>query len=160
MQLVYATTTLLLLTLAGPVAAQKVYENVDEEGNPSFSDMPSEGAEIVDIEPANVANSVNVPEAKPAAAAPEKTSEGGMVRIVEDGMIRNPDDDDYRDEKGDILSKEEREERMEKRKAAQERHAAEQKAIERGDVAVEHEMNNEQVGEGKATHRVIRHHHK
>lgn len=40
----------LMLLLTGPVAAE-VYRNVDAQGNVTFSDEPSEGAETVDVKP-------------------------------------------------------------------------------------------------------------
>lgn len=40
----------LILLMAGPVAA-KVYRNVDAQGNVTFSDEPTKGAEAVEVKP-------------------------------------------------------------------------------------------------------------
>lgn len=110
MQFINVTSTLLLLALAGPVAAQQVYEKTDAEGNPSFSDMPSEGAEVIDVEPANVADSVDVPKVPPAApsAAPQPGSQGGSTtQLVEENrlLINNDDEDRGKRPRGELETK-------------------------------------------------------
>lgn len=69
-----------LVTL-GLGAQTQVYESTDAEGNPSFSDTPSEGSQEVTIEKPNVGDSVDskkilsepVTEPKPAAESTPKT---------------------------------------------------------------------------------------
>lgn len=64
--------TILILTLSvvvTQVSAQQVYEQVDSEGNASFSDQPTPGSQAVVIEP-NVVDT----EKPPPAAAPARQS--------------------------------------------------------------------------------------
>lgn len=94
MKTLYAPAATFLLVLAGPLEAQQVYEKTDAEGNPSFSDMPSEGAEVIEVEPANIAESVDVPEAPSAPPnAPTLGSGGQPVEIVEEGRLIHTDED-------------------------------------------------------------------
>lgn len=50
-------TTLIALALIGcAINAQEVYESVDAEGNPEFSDSPTPGAKEIDLQQPNVAD--------------------------------------------------------------------------------------------------------
>ena len=95
-----------LLALVGfaaiaTVSAQQVYETEDAEGNPVFSDKPSQGAEPVDLPPTNVGDSVDVPppqtrapssSASGAAAAAPASGDAGYQRLLN----REDEDDRYR----------------------------------------------------------------
>ncbi len=70
-----------LATVAGQSAAQfrddiEVYEKQDEEGVPSYSDVPSQGARPVIIPPTNPADPVQVRPPAPAPADPETQQAG------------------------------------------------------------------------------------
>jgi len=59
----------LLLTCAvllwSMTTTAQIYENKDEEGTVTFSDVPTPGAEEVDLQDTNTANSVDVPPPAP-----------------------------------------------------------------------------------------------
>lgn len=57
------------LALQGAAIAQ-IYESTDAEGVPEFSDTPSAGSDVVDLQKTNVADEPpDIPEAPPAEAA-------------------------------------------------------------------------------------------
>ena len=63
---------LLAITVAlslGNAALAQVYKSQDAEGNTVYSDMPSPGAEKMDLPEPNVSESVEVPERPPEAPA-------------------------------------------------------------------------------------------
>ena len=84
----------LLLCLSGAAFAQ-VYKSTDSEGNVTFSDTPSDGSEAVQVEEANVADPVEVPEntSPPPAPKPKviKTERPPEVTVEKD----YDDDDGY-----------------------------------------------------------------
>lgn len=73
--------------LSSMTAMGQIYEHTDKDGNVSFSDRPTPGAEEVELQNTNTANSVEVPPptpAKPEAVpAPAETAytDGGPVVI-------------------------------------------------------------------------------
>jgi len=80
----------LLLCLSCSAFAQ-VYKSTDAEGNVTFSDTPSDGSEAVEVEKANVADPVEVPEntSPPPAREPkvvktERAPEAPAVRDYDD----------------------------------------------------------------------------
>jgi len=91
------------LALQGTAVAQ-IYESTDAEGVPEFSDTPTAGSEVVDLQKTNVADEPpEIPEApqpeaqRPAAAT--ATQAGGEGEIGEpsyDVYDGNYDDDDVR----------------------------------------------------------------
>jgi len=93
----------LTLALHGIVNAQ-IYESTDAEGVPEFSDTPSAGSEVVDLQQTNIADDPPViPEApqaevaRPApapAAAPEAESPGEVGQPVYDVYGGNYNNDD------------------------------------------------------------------
>lgn len=80
-KLTITTISIALIAVAAQAAAQfrdetKVYEKTDQEGVPSYSDIPSQGSKPVIIPPANSADRVVVSppapsEPVPLSAAPE-----------------------------------------------------------------------------------------
>jgi hypothetical protein len=76
--------------MALSTAAQaEIYESVDAEGNPIFTDTPTAGAEEVELKQGNIADSVKVPpQPAPESAAkppPVKNQEGpGNVTVIHD----------------------------------------------------------------------------
>jgi hypothetical protein len=71
------------LALQGTAIAE-IYESTDAEGVPEFSDTPTAGAEVVDLQKTNVADEPpDIPKApqeeaaRPAAAAPAAENEPG-----------------------------------------------------------------------------------
>ena len=105
-------------------AQTKVYESTDAEGNPVFTDTPSEGATSVEIPQTNVATPVEP--GPPAAAVPEaRAAPAGVVAAPEEQsgiIIVNRDEEEHREgdrwrtehtEDGDILSQEPRHEQLE-----------------------------------------------
>ena len=83
----------LLLLLSGPVCAQ-VYKSTDSEGNVTFSDTQTNESQEVQVNEANVADPVDVPENTSPPPAPEtkviKTERPAEVVVEQD------DDDGYR----------------------------------------------------------------
>ena len=74
-QLCTFTIATILVAVAGQSAAQfhddiEVYETQDEQGVPSYSNIPSQGARSVTIAPTNSADSVEII-SQPEPAAPE-----------------------------------------------------------------------------------------
>lgn len=64
---------LLPLMACCTLASAQVYESVDEQGTPVFSDRPSTGGQAIDIPRPNVSDAVEVP--PPSAPAPEPALE-------------------------------------------------------------------------------------
>lgn len=77
MKISYALVLGVIAAVVPVLTVAQVYEREDAEGNPVFSDMPSPGAEKVEIAPANVADSVDVPERPPGSG--NSASESGPV---------------------------------------------------------------------------------
>jgi hypothetical protein len=71
----------LLLSLSQPAIGQQVYESTDAEGNVSFSDQPSEGAETVDIPTTNVGDSVKVPPPSTDPSAGDSANTGNSTTV-------------------------------------------------------------------------------
>jgi len=74
------------LALQGTAAAQ-IYESTDAEGVPEFSDTPSAGSEVVDLQKTNVADEPpDIPEAPQAEAArPAAAPAAGPAAVGEPG---------------------------------------------------------------------------
>jgi hypothetical protein len=73
----------------GTAAQAEIYESVDAEGNPVFTDTPTVGAEEVKLQQENIADAVKVPPQpapEPGAEPPPvKNQEGpGNVTIIHD----------------------------------------------------------------------------
>jgi hypothetical protein len=65
----FSSVILFTLLLEAGVMAQ-VYETVDDQGNPVFSDTPSQGAKEVELPPENIADAPP-PSTRPAEVAPK-----------------------------------------------------------------------------------------
>ena len=83
------TSLACVIAMALSTAAQaEIYESVDAEGNPIFTDTPTAGAEKVQLQQENIADGVKVPpQPAPEAAAapvPVKSQEGGNVTVIHD----------------------------------------------------------------------------
>jgi hypothetical protein len=65
--------SLLIPLCAGAQAQTEVYETTDSDGNPAFSDAPTQNSQTVEIPPTNVAKSPPISARPPAAtsAAPD-----------------------------------------------------------------------------------------
>ena len=88
---VYAPLVVLLIGLSGTSHAQ-VYKSIDAEGNVVYSDTPTQNAEEIQVPKANVADSVEVPEASTPEPKPEaSTEETPQPEVV---VITDDDDDD------------------------------------------------------------------
>jgi hypothetical protein len=92
------------LALQGTAIAE-IYESTDTEGVPEFSDTPTAGAEVVDLQKTNVADEPpDIPEApqeeaaRPAAAAPAAEGEPGYE--VYEGYNNDDERDKRRLEEG------------------------------------------------------------
>lgn len=64
-----AILILALISVLADANAQQVYEQVDSEGNPGFSDQPTAGSQAVEIRP-NVVDMEEPPAAAPVASHP------------------------------------------------------------------------------------------
>jgi len=73
-RLALGCATLLSSMVLSMGTVAQVYETTDEEGNVSFSDTPTPGAEKVDIHNTNTAESVEVRPYTPAAPEPEQSA--------------------------------------------------------------------------------------
>jgi hypothetical protein len=122
-----------VIAIALSTAAQaEIYESVDAEGNPIFTDTPTAGAEEVKLQQQNIADAVKVapqPAPEPGAEPPPvKNQEGpGNVTVIHDS--RNEElsrelaadkphevlDAEKRHEVGDEITPEERKRREEAR---------------------------------------------
>ena len=80
----------LLLGLSCTASAQ-VYKSTDAEGNVTYSDTPSTGSEAVQVEEANVADPVKVPENlfESPPAAPKVVKQQASPEVV----VETRDDD-------------------------------------------------------------------
>lgn len=85
---------LILAAACCPLAMAQVYESVDEQGNPVYSDKPSPGGQAVEISEPNRADSVEVPptpepviEAQPEIKAQPKIEADPEPSGVEGEMI-------------------------------------------------------------------------
>ncbi|MCB1702091.1 MAG: DUF4124 domain-containing protein [Halioglobus sp.] len=81
----------LILTAAGATA--QVYQSKDAEGNPVFSDRPSDGARAIEVPPTNSADSVEPREPSPAAPAARQAPAQPAAAQAATG--RDEADDDY-----------------------------------------------------------------
>ena len=74
-------------------AFAQVYKSTDDEGNVTFSDTPTEGSKAVEVEKANVADPVKVPENTSPPPEPKvvKTERPPEVTVEKD----YGDDDGY-----------------------------------------------------------------
>ena len=99
-------------------AQTKVYESTDAEGNPVFSDTPSEGANSMEIPATNIATPVE-PEPAGAAVSGGSAAPAGVVAAPEEQarIIVNRDEEERSEggkwrtehtENGDILTQEPR----------------------------------------------------
>ena len=90
------------LALQGTATAQ-IYENKDAEGVPEFSDTPTAGSEVVDLQKTNLADEPpDIPVAPPAesvrpAAAAAPSAVGETTNEVYQGYINNDNDERTRD---------------------------------------------------------------
>ena len=82
------TLTCILVMALSAIARAEIYESKDADGNPVFTDIPTAGAEKVDLPQENIADSVEVPpeaEAAKASVRPstsrETTGHGNVVVI-------------------------------------------------------------------------------
>jgi hypothetical protein len=94
----YLQIALLLAMLAATnLAVAEVYESRDAEGNPVFSDTPSEGSQKVKLPEANVADAIDVParpaKAEPVVAAPPAAAMEAPPEINRDIIVRDNDVD-------------------------------------------------------------------
>ena len=71
----FYSVILLTLLLASGVKAQ-IYETVDDQGNPVFSDTPSQGAKEVELPTENIADAPP-PSTRPAEVAPKPQPDQG-----------------------------------------------------------------------------------
>jgi hypothetical protein len=84
------TSLACVIAIALSAAAQaEIYESVDAEGNPVFTDTPTAGAEEVELQQGNIADSVKVPPQptpEPGAKPPpvKIQEEHGNVTVIQD----------------------------------------------------------------------------
>lgn len=108
--------TLLFAVSTLSQAQTKVYESTDAEGNPLFSDTPSEGSKSMEIQQTNVATPVE-PEPPGAAASEGSAAPAGVVAapVERPRIIVNRDEEERgegdrwrteHNEDGDILTQE------------------------------------------------------
>ena len=73
-----------VIAMALSTAAQaEIYESVDAEGNPIFTDTPTAGAEEVELKRGNIADSVKVPPQPQPQPAPEPAAKPSPVKNQE-----------------------------------------------------------------------------
>lgn len=89
-----------LLSLTAITSTAQVYQTTDENGNPIFSDKPSNDATEVDIQQTNSAKSVDVPPPSPRQQEPSstaQTSEPQQTEQLDRYIVNNRDDDNGRE---------------------------------------------------------------
>jgi hypothetical protein len=98
MRIKYAliTTTLLVTLCAGVQAQTRVYQTTDADGNPVFSDEPSENAQSVDIPATNVVNAPPPMEPVATPAPAPDAALGAPAAALEEGPRIVLGDDDER----------------------------------------------------------------
>lgn len=97
----------------GTAAQAEIYESVDAEGNPIFTDTPVAGAEEVKLQQENIADAVKVsPQPAPEAAAtpaPVKSQEEhGNVTVIPDSRNEELSRELAADKPHEVLNAEER----------------------------------------------------
>lgn len=89
----------LLVTLAMPAVAE-VYRHVDKDGNVTFSDEPSEGAEEVRVKPVTT---VTLPKLKDVQTPPRRTADEGERAPYENITFVAPNNDEaFHSGSGDV----------------------------------------------------------
>jgi len=78
---------LLILAACCPLASAQVYESVDEQGKPVFSDKPSPGGQAVEVPEPNRADAVEVPPPEPVLEAPPEIEADNQPSGAEGEMI-------------------------------------------------------------------------
>ncbi len=71
MKIILQLFTGLAMTLAAALAQAQIYQSEDAEGNPVFSDTPTQGASKVDLPDANISDPVEEAPRESAEPAPE-----------------------------------------------------------------------------------------
>jgi len=103
-----------VIAIALSTAAQaEIYESVDAEGNPIFTDTPTAGAEEVKLQQENIADAVKVPpRPTPETAAkppPVKNQEGsGNVTVIHDSRNEELSQELAEDRPHEVLEAEKR----------------------------------------------------
>lgn len=96
----------LLTPLTG--TAQQIYKTTDEQGNTVFTDSPpTKDATAVQLNPSNVADSVEVRPHQASAAKPAPAKTSSVEEKTEDVRVYIEDDDDRR---GDLIEARKRQE--------------------------------------------------
>jgi len=101
-----------MLTFSFTANAERVYESTDKEGVVEFSDKPSSGAEVINVEKPNVADTLPAEHVEPSSSASATNTEGAPADSEQLEVI-HVGGDDYID---DDETRRERKERMEHRK--------------------------------------------
>lgn len=149
MKILIKIIVLVSLGASGHFGNAQVYESKDADGQPVFSDTPSQGAVPVDIKPTNKADGVEVkppPAASPKAKKTESAPERGSIEYQQK---LDREMEAYEREQERI----ERERHSEKRQevgddAYMERHEVGDENLERHEVGDDVDMRRREVGAG------------
>ncbi len=91
-----------LLLVSGTVAAQQIYRSFDEDGNITFSDQPSPGAEQIKVEPVQSFTPPAMPARKPAASLTDAAAAEGPAGYDKFAIVAPSDDDTIRNNEGNV----------------------------------------------------------
>jgi hypothetical protein len=92
------TNLSLALCLSSLVSAQTVYRSVDKDGNPVFSDTPTEGAEEIILKEVPTIKSTSVP----ITSQPEKSQDTKIITYTALKVTSPSNDEVIRENSGDV----------------------------------------------------------
>ena len=106
--------TCMLMVAWSAISQAEIYQSKDAEGNPVFTDTPSDGAQKVDLPQENIADAVEgAPEAKSTAApggdsATDASATPGNVVVIPNSRNEQLERESAADRPNEVLEAEER----------------------------------------------------